>query len=71
MNWIDSRLYRYQKWRKWRGLPEPRSPKSDEITREALAILFKAANFSFETVNREYETEWSSIKVRKPTRQEK
>jgi hypothetical protein len=36
---IDMWLRRYAWYRRWRGIPEPMSPRMAEITRESLRIL--------------------------------
>ena len=43
MNIIDRALYRFPRYRKWRGLPEPMNPRIAEITRQVLAIAAEKA----------------------------
>lgn len=70
MNWLDSKLYKYAGWRKWRGLPEPISPQMAEISRKALNIVLVKANFG-DALNRELEwlkIDGDTITIRKPKR---
>ena len=74
LGFIDRRLRKYAKWRKWRGLPEPMSIASVMILKEALAILSQNAAF-LSNIDRDWAAEGkadkATITIRRPPRRGK
>jgi len=60
MIWLDGKLRKYKLWRRWRGLPEPRSAVFDEITREALRVAHE--HLRFWQTNEHYPDAWGKAK---------
>jgi len=71
LGFLDRRLRKYAKWRKWRGLPDPMPIAFAQIAKEALAILSQNATF-LSSVNRDWPEEGkgdeTTIKIRRPPR---
>jgi hypothetical protein len=67
MNFIDRLFYRYQSYRKWRGLPEPMPPKTAELTRMALQIANEKAGY-IGLVNAQWDLPegGGTLRIRKP-----